>query len=83
MLMKKLYVLTEVDNSQLDSSRILCTSMNGSTIKAELEERLLTYQGFGYQLKSFESDEPSLTLMIHVEQADGMAHTIDAIHLYK
>jgi hypothetical protein len=81
--MKKLYVLTEVDNNLIDSSRILCTSMNGSTIKSELKQRLLTYQGFGYQLMSSKSDEPSLTLMIHVEQADGMSHTIDAIHLYK
>jgi len=81
--MKKLYVLTEVDKNQIDSSRVLCTSINGSSIKSEFEQRILTYQGFGYQLEHSPTDEPSLTLMIQVEHADGISQITDRIHLYK
>jgi len=80
---KKLYALIEIDSKDPNQELILCTSLNGATIKSEFEQRIMMYQGFGYLLECPEKIKETITLLIHVEYANGLMKHMDQMRLYR
>lgn len=71
-MLKKLYQLIQVKNGASQQGKCLCSSENELSIKHVFNEYMNHFQGSGFALYKPMTYDETLTLMIQVEEQNGM-----------